>query len=110
MHARRWLKHGDPLKGTAVPKYGPLTDGHGYVRVWAPDHPRAHAGRVLEHRLVMERLLGRELLPTESVHHINGHRTDNRPDNLELWITHQPKGQRVQDVVAWAREVLALYG
>jgi len=34
---------------------------------------------------------------------------DNRESNLELWSSSQPKGQRVEDKVAWAREILALY-
>lgn len=66
--------------------------------------------RVSEHRYVVEQMLGRELLPSENVHHINGVRGDNRPENLELWSTSQPAGQRVADKVAWAREFLALYG
>src|SRR2546428_9821753 len=45
----------------------------------------AKRGMMLEHRSVMERILGRELLSTESVHHKNGDRLGNRPDNLELW-------------------------
>ena len=46
----------------------------------------------------MEEKLGRKLVKGESVHHINGVRDDNRPENLELWITFQPYGQRASDI------------
>ena len=58
----------------------------------------------------MQRALGRELCADENVHHINGVRDDNRLENLELWSTSQPAGQRVEDKVAWAREILDRYG
>ena len=57
--------------------------------------------RQLEHRVVMERVLGRSLLPGENVHHKNGNRFDNTPENLELWYRGQPSGQRVDDLIAY---------
>jgi hypothetical protein len=57
----------------------------------------------------MERKIGRYLLPFEEVHHINGVRSDNRPENLELWTRSQPAGARTADKVAWAVEILRTY-
>ncbi len=83
----------------------------GYLMVRIPEHPRASSnnGYVFQHILIMEQKIGRYLLPGENVHHINGVKDDNRPENLELWIRNQPTGQRARDLLVYAREIIALY-
>jgi len=97
-HYGRFLEYGDaeePLRrardgkgyrglnnnGYIVLKYGPIT--------------------ILEHRQVMEAELGRKLYPFENVHHKNGIKTDNAPENLEVWVKVQPSGQRLEDLIAF---------
>lgn len=86
---------------------------HGYVLIAARWHPRAKksAGYYMrEHVIVMEKKIGRLLLPGENVHHRNGVRHDNRPENLELWVVSQPAGQRASDLLDWARTIIDVYG
>lgn len=111
MHYQRLRAHGDP--GEPEPRRAVgggylTTDGYRIVR--AGGHPNGDVqGAILEHRLVMSRALGRALLPTETVHHRNGVRHDNRLENLELRAGQHGMGQRVPDLVASAVQVLRQY-
>jgi len=91
-------------------RFEKVIDSNGYVMVPATLHPNARKSkRVPEHRLVMSQYLGRALRANENVHHKNGNKQDNRLDNLELWVVTQPGGQRPQDLMKWAREILKTY-
>ena len=70
----------------------------GYVTIKTP------RGLMHEHRWVMEQHLGRELINGESIHHVNGDRCDNRLENLELWASKHPGGQRTVDLIAYVIE------
>lgn len=105
VHYARWRRNGDPLT-TYVAPAGSGSINHDGYRVIKQEHGIAK----FEHRIVMEQILGRPLGRHEEVHHRNAIRADNRPENLELWIRgKQPTGARVQDLVEFARWVLATY-
>jgi endogenous inhibitor of DNA gyrase (YacG/DUF329 family) len=65
----------------------------GYMVVYKPEHPFASRKYIMEHRVVMEKILGRYLEPFEIIHHKNGIKTDNRPENLQLAIRKAHFGQ-----------------
>ena len=95
--------------GTGEPrKYAEVGDtqvyDHGYIT------ERTANGWKMQHRLVMERHLGRPLNRDEKVHHVNGDRQDNRIENLEIWSRSHPPGQRLVDKIKWAKEFLIRYG
>lgn len=96
LHYTRVRRHGEP--GEADPKY---VRGEGGINKAGYRVLQSGSRRILQHRLVMEQVLGRRLHPWENVHHINGVRDDNRPENLELWVTPQPFGQRPEDLAEW---------
>lgn len=82
----------------------------GYIVLYEPSHPNAHkSGSIYEHVYVMSESIGRALAVGENVHHKNGVRDDNRIENLELWSTAQPSGQRLEDKVRWAIEIKDAY-
>lgn len=91
-------------------------------RKWRPINPNGHihssgyvrlhlkgGGKQLMQRAVMEKTLGRKLLRLETVHHKDGNKLNNAPENLELWSKAHPAGQRVIDKVQFAIEILTLY-
>lgn len=111
MHYRRnyLYKNANTLKNKKWENKKGL-NSYGYVIMYKPEHPNARPGGfIFEHRYVMSEYLGRPLRKGENVHHINGNRQDNRIENLEIWNTIQPKGQRVKDKVKYATEILELY-
>lgn len=114
LHSERKRTGRDILAPVVVPAdpnnpdtWGRTTTADGYLRL------QTYVGGVgqyiFEHRWVMQQELGRPLFDDENVHHINGDRADNRLENLELWSSAQPKGQRVEDKVRFAFEILTRY-
>ena len=106
MHYRRNRLYKDP---TVIMNVGVKQDKGGYVQVRTTPGNGNKGKYTYQHRLVMEQMIGRALVKGETVHHKNGIRNDNRPENLELWAEAQPYGQRVEDKVAYAIEILKQY-
>jgi hypothetical protein len=115
MHYDRWYRHGDPTfrkfrLRTPGEAGDPIENKEHYLICHFPEHPNAtKGGKIMQHIVIMTEHLGRPLFGDETVHHKNGVRNDNRWENLELWSSSHPSGQRVSDKVAWAHKILERY-
>jgi hypothetical protein len=98
MHLYRHYAHGDVGPAGRINQRRNGVDPNGYVRLYIDGRMK------FEHRHVVEQALGRPLAAWENVHHLNGVRHDNRLENLEVWITRQPQGQRPEDLARWVVE------
>lgn len=108
-HWERVKVNGDPQAHIPLREYvkggGRTFLCNGYLNRWDSKKKKT----VFDHRAVMEEFLGRPLYGNENVHHKNGNRSDNRIENLELWTKFQPPGQRITDLMDWARALLLRY-
>ena len=107
------MRNGTNVSASRNPTGERSVNTSGYIELFMPSNPvairlrsegkrsRRARGWVLEHRYVIEQLLGRPLLATETVHHKDGNRGNNDPSNLEMWVKPQPTGVRVSDLIAY---------
>lgn len=113
MRERQRIKKGIPLDLPLLknPKGSGSINDSGYKRIVIHGHPNASKrGRITEHAVIMVEHLGRPLTKKETIHHKNGIRNDNRIENLELWSSSHPSGQRVIDKLKFYKEFLEQYG
>ena len=103
------MRRTGPKGGAGHPEWkgGRRIDKAGYILVYCPDHPYARNNCVREHRLVAEKALGRYLLPTEVVHHVNDDPADNRLENL---VVYETNGKHLAETLAgkcpqWTEDV-----
>ena len=81
----------------------------GYIRVYAPNHPNSQKGSVFEHTLIAEKKIGRYITKDEIVHHTNGDKSDNRPENLEVMLRsehahkHFTSGDNIQNLLKYTK-------
>lgn len=106
-HYQRWVMGKNPEESPFGRTY---ISSDGYIVEYNRDHIQSdNKGKVLQHRRIFSDFLGRRLERYENIHHKNGDRTDNRLENLELWIKRQPAGQRAEDLIEWAQWILRHY-
>jgi len=111
-HQRRIYKYGTPKENEPILSrfYGNGKINTGYLEICSPpEQPFYPSQKILEHRLIMSDYLGRTLQNNETVHHKNGNKRDNRLENLELWSSRHPRGQKVEDQIVYALEILEQY-
>jgi len=84
---------GRNMKGNRRSDFVGRSFHNGYIRVFVEGHPYGKNNYVFEHRLVVEKSLGRYLIPNETIHHINGRKDDNRLENLEIVLRNAHYGE-----------------